>query len=87
MTGAREVTRWRMPWYGTMTNKGGGYRTPPPFICILPTFICLLLALLTIGIYPSFPLLLIDKLTKFDLIKWKVISITRGAINSDQPKA
>ena len=74
MIGAREVTRWRMPWY-------------PHFICILPTFICLLLPLLTIGTYPSFPLLLIDKLTKFDLIKWKVISITRGAINSDQPKA
>ena len=32
MTGAREVTRWRMPWYGTMTNNGGGYRTPPLYL-------------------------------------------------------
>ena len=75
MTAAREVTRWRLPWY------------PPPLFAFLPTFICLLLALLTIGTYPSFSLLLIDKLTNFDLIIWKVISITRGAINSDQPKA
>ena len=70
-------------------SVGGCHDPPPPpdYICILPTFICLLLALLTIGTYPSFSLLLIDKLTKFDLIIWKVISITRGAINSDQPKA
>ena len=35
---------------------------PPPFIRILPTFTCLLLALLSIGTYPPFSLLLIDKL-------------------------
>ena len=74
-----EVIRRRLPRYPPPL--------PPPLICILPTFICLLLALLTIGTYPSFSLLLIDKLTNFDLIIWKVISITRGAINSDQPKA
>ena len=34
-----------------------------PFICRLPTFICLLLALLTIGTYPPLSLLLIDKFT------------------------
>ena len=35
-----------------------------PFICIFPTFICLLLALLTIDTYPPFSLLLIDKLNE-----------------------
>ena len=33
-----------------------------PFICILPTYIYLLLALLTIGTYPPFSSLLINKL-------------------------
>ena len=42
----------------------GGCHHNPPFICILPTFICLLFALLTIGYLPSiiFSLLLIDNL-------------------------
>ena len=35
----------------------------------------------------SFSLLPVDKLTKFDLIIWRVIPTPRGAINSDQPKA
>ena len=42
---------------------------PSPFIGILPTFICLLLVLLTIGTYPPFSLLLIDKLTNSKELK------------------
>ena len=48
---------------------GDCHGTPSPIIAILPTFICLLLALLTIGTYPPFSLLLIDKLTNSKELK------------------